>query len=214
MRGGMRRGCCEDARVRVGQCGAGVGGRWLADAGSGSADRIRAVGVVGPCAAARHGWHECADCGSRESAARSGWRGWRFAGSLEWRMWSGADGRGGKGRVGGRFGRSAAVGSAAVWVGVRVAGWCCGACAGGGTGLWSATRRGMRASRRAAAVGSWLVVCAASTRLLLRLPVLPGDFSGAGLSFEGPGGCEAGCAVAAVEDARVRVGQCGAGGVG
>jgi hypothetical protein len=79
-------------------------------------------------------------------------------------------------------------------VGVWVAGWWCGACAGGGTGLGSVTRRAMRARRRAAAVGSWLVVCAASTRPLLRLPVLLGDFSGAGLSCEGPGGCEAGCA--------------------
>ena len=51
----MRNGCCEDARVRVGQCGAGGVGGWLADAGSGYADRIRAVGVVGACAAARHG---------------------------------------------------------------------------------------------------------------------------------------------------------------
>ncbi len=40
MRGGMRRGCCEDARVRVGHCGAGGVGGWLADAGSGYADRI------------------------------------------------------------------------------------------------------------------------------------------------------------------------------
>jgi hypothetical protein len=49
-----------------------------------------------------------------------------------------------------------------VWV--CVAGWWCGACAGGGTGLGSATWRAMRARRRAAAVGPWLLVCAARTR--------------------------------------------------
>jgi hypothetical protein len=74
MRGGMRLGCCEDARVRVGLCGAGGVGGWLADPGSGYADRI-GTGRVGTCAAARHGWHECAGCGSLGGCARSGWCG-------------------------------------------------------------------------------------------------------------------------------------------
>ncbi len=67
-----------------------------------------------------------------------------------------------------------------------------------------------------ACCGRWIVACVVCSSYAgpLRLRVLLGDVSGPGLSFEGRGGCEAGYAVAAVEDARVRVGQCGAGGVG
>jgi hypothetical protein len=164
MRGGMRRGCSEDARVRVGQCGVGV----VCGCGERIRGPDRAVGVVGACAAAQHGvarvrglrlaWGLCEIglvwvevCGLVGTAAVVG-RGWRR-----------------RERAGRRpLGRSAAVGSAAVW-GLGLCGWLavwCGACAGGGTGLWSATRCAMRARRRAAAVGSWLVVCAASTRPL------------------------------------------------
>jgi hypothetical protein len=44
------------------------------------------------------------------------------------------------------------------------------------------------ARRRAAAGGSWRLLCAARTRPLLDFLFLLGDFSGAGLSFEGRGG--------------------------
>jgi hypothetical protein len=95
-----------------------------------------------------------------------------------------------------------------------VVGWWCGACAGGGTG---ALVGDLACDAGAPACGGrWIVagdVCSMYAAPL-RLPVLLGDFLGPGLSFEGPGGCEAGCAMAAVEDARVRVGQCGAGGDG
>ncbi len=48
--------------------------------------------------------------------------------------------------------------------------------------------------------GRWIEACGVCSMYAapLRLPFLLGDFSGPGLPFEGPGGCEAGCAVAAV----------------
>jgi hypothetical protein len=101
-------------------------------------------------------------------------------------------------------------GSAAAWVeccgrigcgagfGVCVAGWWCGACAGGGSGAlvgdW------VCGAGAPACGGRWIVACGVCSMYAapLRLPVLPGDFSGPGLSFWGRGSGEAGCAVAAV----------------
>jgi hypothetical protein len=158
------------AAVRTRGCGWGCTGRAvLADGrrmrGADTRTGSGALGVVGACAAARHGvarvrwlrlarglceigvvWVEV--CGLVGAAAVVG---------REWRR---------RERAGRRpLGRRAAVGSAAVW------GFGCVWLVGGvvrvlaaGRGLGSATWRAMRARPRAAAVGSWLVMCAASTR--------------------------------------------------
>jgi hypothetical protein len=98
---------------------------------------------------------------------------------------------------------------------MRLVGGVC-ACAGGGTGLGSATLCAVRARRRAAAVGSWLVVCAASTRPLsdfLFCWAMRAISRGRACLLRG-GGMRRGMGLCCCEDARVRVGQCGAGGVG
>ncbi len=86
---------------------------------------------------------------------------------MEWRLWMGADGSVRKGRVGGRLGGALRLDRLRVWglgfvwlVGGRVL------VLAAGRGLWSATRCAVRARRRAAGVGSWLAVCAGSTRPL------------------------------------------------
>jgi hypothetical protein len=127
-------------------------GRWASSA------RVRLRGMSGTSARAAARAGAVRDRGGVGGGLRVRWY-WQDVVGRGWQR---------RERAGRRpLGRSAAVGSACdfgVWV--CVAGWRCGACAGGGTGRWSATWRAMRARRRAAAVGSWLVVCAACTRPL------------------------------------------------
>ncbi len=102
---------------------------------------------------------------------------------MERRMWSGADGGGGKGRVGGRLGGALRLDRLRFGVWACVAGWWCGACAGGGTG---ALVGDLACDAGAPACGGcWIVACGVCSPYAapLRLPVLLGDFFGGGPVF-------------------------------
>jgi hypothetical protein len=197
--------------VRGGRC-------WLMVGGCGERIRgpVRAVGVVGACAL------RGIDGTSARAAARAGAVRDRdgLGGGLRVR-WNGGCGwarmeAAGKGWSAAALGGALRLDRLRYGVGVCVAGWwwCVWWRRDGALVGDLACDAGAR--WRAAAVESRLVVCAASTLPLSDFLSLLGDFSGAGVPFEGRGDARRdapwlrGCC----EDARVRVGQCGAGGVG
>jgi hypothetical protein len=173
-RGGCEAGCAVGA-VRTRGCGWGIAGRavWADGLRMRGADTRTGYGrwaLLGRVRLRSMGWHDCAGCGSCEGICEIGvgvGRGLRV-------RWSGGCGRA-RMAAAGKGGSAAAWAERCGWIGcglgfgMCVAGWWCDACAGGGTGLWSGTRRAMRARPCAAAVGSWLVLCAARTRPLCDL---------------------------------------------
>jgi hypothetical protein len=196
MRGGMRRGSCEDARVRVGRGGkfqlmVGGCGERIRGPDTGGGRRRRVCGCAAWVARVR-GLRLARVCCEVGGGVSRGLRVCRYGGCGRAQI-----------AAAGKGGSAAAWAERCGWIGCGLGlgfVWLVGggACAGGGTGALvgdSACDAGAPACG-----GRWIVACALCSLYAapLRLAVLLGDFSGAGLSFEGAGGCEAGCAVGAV----------------
>ncbi len=202
--------------MRGGRCWRMVGGCGERIRGPDRALRSSAPRRRRVCGFRGMGWHECAGCGSREGAARSGWCVKGYAGSLEWRLSTGVDGSGGKGRVGSRLGGALRLDRLRVWIfDLGLCGWLVVWCVCwrrvGGFGRRLGVRCGRAGVRLPLEGGLW---CVQAVRGPSPTSCFAGRFLRGRACLLGGGGLRGGMRRGCCEDTRAGVKQCGAGGLG